>query len=610
LKPRTVFFGRPAAVALGLIAVVKMVGCDYSAPSGQPQVVLGRVKPGAVPVSSRGKAAATSLAPVGPARASEERTAILESSITLIKRAALSPGGDNFRLAVQKLNHYFEGTSPSEYVLDNPSREFLKTRFPVAELRELESKTWTPFRDTRHIEDCMMYYGIAMRVAGTGDDLARVRRVFDWVVRQVQLVPPGSLSLATLGQAYARPYDILLRGMATESEGFWAERSWLFMVLCRQLGIDSGLIAYSKSNTLIPTFPRYGSYVETESTLRGARKLPNPPIIWVCTAVIDGKAYLFDARLGLEIPGPDGEGVATLNDAMSDPAVLERMNLPGMTPYGTSQASLVGSPSKISILIDSSPGYFSPKMKLLQSELYGKNRTILYRSPAEQRDNFAKALGNRLGDVELWALPMQVEQRLFTDPNFVKSIQASLVFFRPEWPLLYARIKHLRGDLDASIEEYVKLRFAENAPQVLDKKQTIPKEVQDALDIYATYYLGLAQLEKNKLDEASLMFERVLAMLPAYGPGQPYYNMFRWGAHTNLGRIFESRKDYRSAIAHYSAVDPTTQFVGNQIRARDLVWKDPMAERPDPLPPAPEPQPRVVAPAAGAARAPGNPPPG
>ena len=41
----------------------------------------------------------------------EERIAILESSITLIQRAALQPGGENFELAVKKLNQYFEGTT-------------------------------------------------------------------------------------------------------------------------------------------------------------------------------------------------------------------------------------------------------------------------------------------------------------------------------------------------------------------------------------------------------------------------------------------------------------------------------------------------------------------
>ena len=121
------------------------------------------------------------------------------------------------------------------------------------------------------------------------------------------------------------------------------------------------------------------------------------PIVWICAALIDDKAYLFDARLGLEIPGPDGKGVATLDQALADPAILERMNLPGLLPYGTSRASLLGSPTKIGILIDSSPGYFSPKMKLLQAELSGKHRTILYRDPADQRDHFARVLGDRAG---------------------------------------------------------------------------------------------------------------------------------------------------------------------------------------------------------------------
>ena len=145
-----------------------------------------------------------------------------------------------------------------------------------------------------------MYYGIANRVAGTGEDLDRVRRVFDWVVRQVQLVPPGALGSGRLPQVFARPYDVLLRGMATEAEGFWAERAWLFMVLCRQIGIDTGLITYSKSDTLELRVPRYESDRSSPSMRRGV------PVVWICAALIDDKAYLFDARLGLEIPGPDG----------------------------------------------------------------------------------------------------------------------------------------------------------------------------------------------------------------------------------------------------------------------------------------------------------------
>ncbi len=43
-----------------------------------------------------------------------------------------------------------------------------------------------------------------------------------------------------------------MRGMATEEGGTWAERGWLFMSLCRQLGIDVGLITYTPTNLKEP----------------------------------------------------------------------------------------------------------------------------------------------------------------------------------------------------------------------------------------------------------------------------------------------------------------------------------------------------------------------
>ena len=331
-----------------------------------------------------------------------------------------------------------------------------------------------------------------------------------------------------LPQVFARPYDVLLRGMATETDGFWAERAWLFMALCRQIGIDTGLITYSKSGTLELRVPRY----ELDFQGSARRKVP---IVWVCAALVDDKAYLFDARLGLAIPGPGGEGVATLDQALADPAVLEQMNLPGLAPYGTSRASLLGSPTKIGVLIDSSQGFFSPKMKLLQGELAGSHRTILYCDPADQRDHFTRALGNHAGLVSLWNIPLEVETRLFTDPQFVQAIQASLFLFRAEWPLVYARVKHLRGEFDEAVEDYVRFRFAENLPLVNNKKLAIPKEVQEGLDAYATYYLALAHLERNNIDQAELMFQKALQLLPEPGPKQPYFTMFRRGANANLG---------------------------------------------------------------------------
>ena len=489
---------------------------------------------------------------------------------------------------MKKLNQYFDGTDPAEYQLDSASREYLATQLPPAFLKRLESRDWDP-RDTRHIEDCMMYYGIANRVAGVGPNLDRVGRVFDWVVRQVQLVPAGTLGAGQLGQAYARPYDVLLRGMATEAEGVWAERAWLFMAMCRQLEIDSGLLTYSNGNSLEPIVAKVGGNGEGTSPAANPRRSQKPPVIWICAVLIDDRAYLFDARLGMAIPGPGGRGVATLADALSDASILERMNLPGQVPYTTSRASLLASPTKIGVLIDSSSSYFSPKMKLLQQELAGKNRTILYRHPAEQRDHFTQVLAPHHGSVALWPLPLEVEHRLFTDMQFVRSIQNSLYFFRPEFPLVYARVKQLRGELDEAIQEYVNFRVRDKIPLVTDKKkkEMIPREIQDGLDIYATYYLALAQLERNNLKQAELMFRRTLELLPEPSPSQPYYNMFRWGANTNLGRIYEAWNNRRAAVAYYTQVDPTFQYAGNLLRAGSWSGAIPWPRSPTRFPPPP-----------------------
>jgi hypothetical protein len=115
-------------------------------------------------------------------------------------------------------------------------------------------------------------------------------------------------------------------------------------------------------------------------------------------------------------------------------------------------------------------------------------------------------------------------------------------------------------------------------------------EVQEGLDVYATYYLALAKLERNELDQAERLFKWILEHVPEPGQNQPYYNMFRRGASANLGRISELQKNPSSALAYYSQRDPTPQYVGNVLRARELVWSDPMGAAPATVPPAPAPK--------------------
>jgi hypothetical protein len=562
-----------ALASLAAALTLVWVGCDYSAPASLDLPPLVESAPTPNPGSAAAAVSNNAASPKTSATSStsatdafrpgdlDEGPFILENVVNLIQTASLKPGGDNFGIATKNLNQYFKGRAQSsDYRMSPAAREYLLTQLPEPAVNTLEAPTWT-IRDARHLEDFMLYHKIATRVGGAGDDLTRVRRVFDWIVRNVQLVPAGSLGAQGLGQAQARPYDVLLRGMATEEGGTWSERGWMFLAFCRQLGIDGGMVTY---------------------TPPGQKK----PIVWLCAILIDKKAYLFDPRLGLAIPGLRGEGVATLDDALGDPIVLDRLALPGQHPYNTTRASLAASPSKIGILLDSSIGYISPRMQLLQRDLAGKNRTVLYRDPADQRDKFAEALGSRLGRVDLWELPLMVETFLFTNPKFVEATQRSLYLFGSRFPLLYARMKQLQGNTAEAVQDYVSFRFAERAVE-MDRRTPLSAEVQLGLDVYSTYYLGLANIELNKPEQAAFFFREILRLLPEPAPRRPYLCMFRWGAQANLARLCEAKGDLRQAAAYYVQPDPTTQAHGNLLRARDLVWSDPFAPVPAPLPPAP-----------------------
>ncbi|MHC5543337.1 hypothetical protein ACYOEI_34370, partial [Singulisphaera rosea] len=284
---------RPWSLLFGLAST--LAGCNYAPTTPPPRAITPTTGSSSSVGETSDEGLTASYSSGAGESDSQMKPVIIKSVINLIQTAALKPGGDNFKQATGKLNNYFEGTPPQDYLLKPASREFLAKQLSPDALKGFESQSFE-MPDARHLEDCMLYHGIAIRIGGNGDDLTRVRRVFDWTVRQVQLIPPNSLAVPGIGQAQARPYDVLLRGLATEAGGYWSERGWLFMSLCRQLGIDVGLITYTPAD-------------EKE------------PIPWICGVLIEQKIYLFDARIGLAIPKADGTGVATLDEALADPRV-------------------------------------------------------------------------------------------------------------------------------------------------------------------------------------------------------------------------------------------------------------------------------------------------
>ena len=563
-----------------LTLIVALAGCDYSAKKQRVGSLDSYVGP--LPNQSGRAPAAVVEDPNSElpenelsTEVAERRRTILANVLKLMELASENPGGRNFEMATENLNELFEnGTKPADYAPTQASRDFLLAKIhdltgqdPIPIVKSLSSPKFT-IRDARHIEDCMLYHAVAVRIAGEGDDLTRVRRIFDWLVRNVQLVPAESLAAGKFRQAQARPADVLFRGMATEN-GYWSERGWVFMSLCRQIGVDAGLLTFS------PRRPMMGANPSNS---------PPQPVTWITAAIVDNKPYLFDPRIGLEVPDLEGSGVATLQQVIAHPEILERLDLPGESTLGTTAADLAGSPSKIGVLVDSSLGYLSPRMRLLQGQLRGSSRTVLFRDPAEQAKHFAIALGERFGGVALWNLPIQIEEMLFTSPEFVAATQASLQFFDSKYPLLKARTAQLRGELVDATNQYVAFRFGQNPD--------IPAEAQRGLDIYATYFLGLNHLDRGNVDQAEYLFRKMLDMVPEPGSGRYFFYMLRWGAQNNLARIAEQKGDDATAISFYEEADISKDFItpqrhGDLIRARRLLWNDPISEPLADLPAAP-----------------------
>ena len=570
----------PGIVFVGFFIAIGFTGCGVEKPKSavpkQPTGVITRSGVGRDGTSGAGttielsnQKSVTETDSTAPEVV--QQAAILDSVLRLLTTAGTNPGGDNFTIATEQLNQYFNrNATGAEFTLNQPTLEYLTTiQIPETAIKALQEPKFS-IRDARHIEDCMMYYGLANRIAGNGDDLTRLRRIFEWTCRNVMLVPAGSLAPPGKNQqAQARPYDCILRGMGSEVTPAWAERTWIFMSLARQIRIDVGILVSSRA--------------------------PNQ---WLSLALVDGKPYLFDCRVGRPILSVDGSTVATLDEAIRDPRIMAAMQLAGSEPYGPNNADLAA--GELNILADLATGYLSPRMRLLEQRLAGKNRMILFRDVADLRAEFFKVLKPRLKDVRLWELPLEVEALLFSNPEFVQASQFPLQIFDFKLPLLAARTDQLRGESVDALQKLVNMRFAENAV-LRDKVTPISSGLQKIIDIYSTYFLGLAYLENSynrsateseqkqaDLKQARFFFNETLRLTPEPTPERPFFYMFRWGAASNIGLIAQEAGELPTAIRYLSASYPTAQGYGNLLTATSNVWADPFGASPAPLPPAPE----------------------
>jgi tetratricopeptide (TPR) repeat protein len=509
-----------------------------------------------------------------------------------------SSGEDLFASAIHQLHHLesFKASDPTVRIVEHLN-QWLATQTPAADWRpdplletvpadlravtgaeNLRTMTMPP-TDRIYLQESVWLHYLAKTAAG--DDiapLARAQRLFDWTVRNIQLAPPGSPE-ATYSNV---PGTLLLIG-----QGNAYERAWIFLLLARQIGLDGAMLAFDGPDPSLP---------------------PQP---WVPAILIDGQLYLFEPMLGLPIPGPGGVGVATLEQAADDPAILGALDTPeSKYPVTWSQAH------RITALVEAAPPALSQRMQLIESRLAGEDRlalTIDASALAARLKACRFVTGARIWTLRYEASAFVARMQRQPDPTYTGYIQARFLPFKSRQYLNAARVYHMKGMYvadDSDPGQYSAVRFYQlsrlpefevhnEALRLADTELTdarlnerqMAQLREQAYNVhqvglrrareYATYWLGLVAYERGDYSTAVDYFERRL--LVDYPE-----SIWRAGAIYNLARCHEALGEYGKAIALYET-DDSAQRQGNLLRARLLRQQHPdvvVAPPPDPRPTA------------------------
>jgi tetratricopeptide (TPR) repeat protein len=413
-------------------------------------------------------------------------------------------------------------------------------------------------------------------------ELGLALRLFDWTIRNVQLVklppyptiPAGPASKpgeqpprsppeqAIAGPGYtAFPWQTLLFGMGDS----W-QRARVFTLLARQHQLDVVMLAF-------------------EDPLATPRLRP-----WLPAALLDDQLYLFDTELGLPIPGPDGAGIATLRQVRKDAELLRSLDVGQEHPYAAARAKL----DSLVALIDAAPLALSRRMKLIEANLPSRTPLVLTLDAARLADRVGKCEG--VGRAELWIVPWEtclyqaaLDARMETDPALLGlKLQRDWVF-NGMHPLMQGRQRHFRGlfenedQKDGGKALYLRTRLPDS---VINQMETSP-ETQAELGIVrgreneqewkirlqlqkgiavqvkhnATYWLGLIHEDTGNYDAAVSWLKRTL--------DTKENNAWKAGARYNLARVYEAQGELEQA-RKLLLLDDSPQRHGNLLRARLL----------------------------------------
>jgi hypothetical protein len=267
------------------------------------------------------------------------------------------------RDALRQADRHLEGDPEGRKQIQNGSARLLALRDRLGlEPDEVEEVTAAAFRplDAYHVELCLRLREVAEQMHLHGlPALQQAEQAFAWVVRQVAL-------RAERDDGLLPPGAVLQRG-----EGSAHERALLFLAFLHQLDLDGCMIACPTDDGS----PRY----------------------WIPGALVGEGAkteiYLFDTRLGVPLPGPDG--VATLRQLQQQPELLAPLRLGKKHDYDVTAAQVKA--AQVHLVAPLSA--VAPRLAYLEDVLEKRDRLRLAVDPANLLKRLAMASG---GEVGVW----------------------------------------------------------------------------------------------------------------------------------------------------------------------------------------------------------------
>jgi hypothetical protein len=446
--------------------------------------------PGALGLGCGGSAAVTTKK--GAGERAPERQDPLATALSQLRQAEDRQAEDSSacRDALHQVERHLEGDAEGKRAVQAGYAALRKLRGRLGlDADELEEASGTAFQplDAQHVNVCLQLRELTESLELQGlPPLTQATEAFGWVVRNVTLRAgyPGVVL----------PPQVTLR----VGEGTADERAVLFLALLQQLDIDGCMLAVpgegpGGDRTWIP-----GALIkDAKSTKKSA----------------GGKAeiYLFDTRLGVPVPGPGGEGVATLRQVRAQPGLLARLGPDKDHPYDVTPAQAAAAEVRLVLPLSA----LAPRMLYLEELLARRDRVRVALDPARLLRRFEEAAGGKVG---VWNRPA----RPGLPPPWTPT-RAARLFLPPE-----------EGGLDRSRRWFFELRQEVTASAVVGRNyreliayDDLPKEARDRLRdlaerLFRKYVLSAQdRMSRGRLDDAMRRLSRINAVVQDFRRAAP-----------------------------------------------------------------------------------------